>query len=234
MQIATIQVQKREQTGSNKVRRLREHNKIPAVLYGEGKESLSIAIDHEELSTHLRHHLRVFKLKLGSETQGCYLKEVQWDILTDEPLHVDFQRIDLKKPIDVDVEILYLGHPKGISHGGRFIKDLHAIPLRCLPEAIPEHVELRVEHLDLHGHILAGEVELPPGCVLAVSAETQVCHVTGEIKEEELLPAEGVEGVEGAEGAEGAEGEAKPEAEGEAKAKSKDKDKDKGKGKGKD
>lgn len=212
MQIATIKVQKREQTGTNKVRRLRDQNQIPAVLYGEGKENLSITVDHDELSTHLRHHLRVYKLQLGSEVQGCYLKDVQWDTLTDEPLHVDFQRIDLKKPIDVDVEILYLGHPKGIAHGGRFIKDLHTIRLRCLPEAIPEDVELRVEHLDLHGHVLAGEIELPAGCVLGVSADTQVCHVTGEIIEEEP-PAEAVEGEAAAEGAEAPEGEARPEAE---------------------
>jgi len=207
MQIATLQVHKREQTGSNKVRRLRDQNKVPAVVYGDGKESQPISIDHDALATHLRHHLRVYKLDLSGKTQGCYLKAVQWDILTDEPLHVDFQRIDLSKPMNVEVELLYLGHPKGLAHGGRFIKDLHAITLRSLPEAIPENIELKVDHLDLLDKVLAAELELPAGCVLGVPAETQVCHVTGEIKEEE--PEETL--AEGVEGVEGAEGEVKPE-----------------------
>ncbi len=207
MEIATIQVHKREQIGTNKVRRLRDQNRVPAVLYGGGKANLPIAIDHDEIATHLRHHLRVYKLQLGGEVQGCYLKEVQWDTLTDEPLHVDFERIDLQKPIEVEVELLYLGHPKGITHGGRFIKDLHSITLRSLPGAIPEDVELNVDHLDLHDHVLASELQLPAGCELAVPPETQVCHVTGEIKEVEVAPVEGVEGVEG----EAGEGEAGPE-----------------------
>lgn len=207
MQIATIQVHKREQIGTNKVRRLRDQNKVPAVLYGGGKESLPIAIDYDELTTHLRHHLRIYKLDLGGKAQGCYLKNVQWDTLTDEPLHVDFQRIDLTKPIDVEVALLYLGHPKGIAHGGRLIKELHSIKLRSLPEAIPEDIELKVDHLDLHDKVLANELELPAGCVLGVPAETQVCHVTGEIKIEEIEETP----IEGVEGAEGAEGEAKPE-----------------------
>ena len=207
MEIATIRVQKREQTGTKKIRRLRDENKVPAVLYGEGKESLPIAIDHDELTRHLRHHLRIYKLDLAGKTQGCYLKEVQWDTLTDEPLHVDFQRIDLAKPIEVEVEVLYVGHPKGIAHGGRFIKDLHTVKLKSLPAAIPEDVELKVEHLDLHGKALAGELELPAGCELAVSPDTQVCHVTGEILVVEIEEAP----VERVEGAEGAEGEAKPE-----------------------
>ncbi len=216
MEIATIQVHKREVIGTRKVRQLRSENQVPAVLYGEGQESLSIAIDHDELTKHLRHHLRVYKLSLAGNTQGCYLKEVQWDTLTDEPLHVDFQRIDLDKPIEVEVELLYLGHPKGISHGGNFIKDLHTIKLTSLPAAIPEDLELRVEHLDLLDKILAQELTLPEGCELAVPPETQVCHVTGEIKVvEEEVPVEGelVPGAEGEGEGEGAEGsaEAKPE-----------------------
>ncbi|MHC4514932.1 MAG: 50S ribosomal protein L25 [Planctomycetota bacterium] len=210
MEIATIRIQKRQQTGTKKVRRLRDENKVPAVLYGAGKESLPIVIDHDELNRHLRHHLRIYKLDLAGTTQGCYLKEVQWDTLTDEPLHVDFQRIDLTKPIEVEVELLYVGHPKGIAHGGRFIKDLHTIKLRSLPAAIPEDLELKVEHLDLHGRVLAEELELPSDCTLAVSPDTQVCHVTGEIKVVEIEEAP-VEGAEGEERAEGAEGEAKPE-----------------------
>ena len=212
MEIATIQVHKREVIGTRKVRQLRSENQVPAVLYGEGQESLSIAIDHDELTKHLRHHLRVYKLSLAGNTQGCYLKEVQWDTLTDEPLHVDFQRIDLDKPIEVEVQLLYLGHPKGISHGGRFIKDLHTVRLKSMPEAIPEDLELRVEHLDLHDKILAHELVLPEACELVVPPETQVCHITGEIKVVEIEePA--AEAAEAAEGAEGAKG---PEAGGEA------------------
>ncbi len=216
MEIATIHVHKREATGTRRVRQLRDENKVPAVLYGDGQQSLPIAIDHDELTKHLRHHLRVYQLDLAGKTQGCYLKEVQWDTLTDEPLHVDFQRIDLAKPMEVDVELLYLGHPKGISHGGNFIKDLHTIRLKCLPAAIPEDLELKVDHLDLHDKILAQELVLPEGCELAVPPETQVCHLTGEIKvvEIEEAPAEGeaAEGAEVAEGAKPGEGAESPDA----------------------
>ena len=76
MEIATIHVHKREATGTRKVRQLRDENKVPAVLYGDGQQSLPIAIDHDELTKHLRHHLRVYQLDLAGKTQGCYLKEV--------------------------------------------------------------------------------------------------------------------------------------------------------------
>ena len=212
MEVATIKIQKRDETGTSRVRKLRDQNKVPGVLYGGGKANLPIAIDHDELTLHLRHHLRVYKLKMGTKTQGCYLKDVQWDVLTDEPLHVDFQRIDLEKPLPVEVEILYLGHPKGIAHGGHFVKDMVHVKIRCLPAVIPEDLEIKVEHLDLHEGILAGELELPEGCELDVPTDAVVCHMTGEKKVLEEVDEAAVAEGEGEAGGEApAEGEGAPE-----------------------
>lgn len=185
MDIATIEVTARPETGRNQVARLREQGRVPAVLYGLGRDSLSLSVDEREFERHVRQHHKLFKLAMDGKEQAIFLHDVQWDILTDRPLHLDFLRIDLDKPMHVSVELAYLGHPKGISKGGRFVKDLADLKVVCLPAAIPDSIELRVGELDLAEKIVGSDLELPEGVTLDLPGDTVVCHVTGEILESE-------------------------------------------------
>lgn len=202
MEVAKIKVEPRAEHGRRRVNQLRAAGKIPAVIYGLHAEPVAVAISEHEFEGHLRHHHRVFESSLGGKQEALILHEVHWESMTDRPLHVDFKRIDLNKPVEVPVEFTFLGHPIGLAKGGRLVVDHNQIQLRCLPAAIPETIEVNVEPLDLHAGLTAKDITLPAGVELAVAPETPICHVA--ILVTQALPEAPVAEAAPAEGAEGA------------------------------
>ena len=180
MDISTIEVERRTAKGRHRLTGLRAEGSVPAVLYGGGGDAIDLAVKEREVLRHVREHHKVFNLRMEGKEQAIFLQEVQWDCLTDRPLHVDFVRIDLNKPLHVSVELIYLGHPVGISKGSRLVKDLTDIKVTCLPANIPETIELRIGHLDLGDQILAGDVELPEGVTIDMPEDASICHLPGE------------------------------------------------------
>ena len=178
MEVATISVEMREAKGTNRVRNLRNTGKIPMVLYGGGRDAVSLQAEYNHVKPHLEHHLRVFQLKMGKKEQPSYLQHVQWDCLTDEPLHLDFQRIDMSLPLKMDVELVLLGHPKGISKGGRVIRDVQYLHLACLPAHVPEQIDLKISEMECGDKIHAKDIELPEGCELDMPGDRLIIHVT--------------------------------------------------------
>ena len=201
MDISTIEVEERTATGRNQVARIRAEGKVPAVLYGAGRASRHLSVMERELERHVRQHHKVFKLALEGKEQAIYLQEIQWDCLSDEPLHVDFRRIDLKKPIELTVELNYLGHPKGISKGGRLAKDMIQLKIRCLPVKIPDAIDIQVGELDVGDKILARELTLPEGVTLAIPGDRLVSHLLGAELEEEVEEPEATEEIAATEAA---------------------------------
>lgn len=180
MQVADIKALRRTAVGSRQVARLRAEGFVPAVVYGGRKEPVNVRVSSWEIEQHIRHHHKVFRLDVEGAREPAFLQEVQFDVLTDRPLHLDFLRIDLSKPIVVTVEINYIGHPQGASRGGVLIKDMSDLAVRCLPEAIPESIDVHVAKIDLGDTIHAREVELPGGLELEVDPDAVVCHMPGE------------------------------------------------------
>lgn len=205
MDITTIHVQERKETGTHAVRRLRKAGKVPAILYGEGKPTLPLVVNERELERHLRQHHKVFKLRMGGRERYIYLQDVQFDCLTDRPLHVDFKRITMDERIHLKVELSFIGHPVGLSHGGRFVKDLTELAVASMPAAIPDTIDVQVAELDVGDQILAKDLTLPAGVILDVPENTVVCHVAEEVHRG---PLPGVAGAE--EGAGGAGAETEP------------------------
>ena len=204
MEVATIRVGRRTAVGTNRVSLLRARGLIPAILYGGGSETpVNLAVEEREMERYLRHHQKVYNLALDGGAGPVYLQEVQWDVISDRPLHMDFLRIDMSKPIQTDVELAYIGHPIGASHGGSLVRDRVSIRIRCLPGEIPEEIEVKVAELDIGDSLLAGTLTLPPGVVTEVPPEQIICHVAaGSASEpepeatEETPPEEGTEGAE--------------------------------------
>ena len=199
MEVATIRVGRRTATGRNRVSPLRARGLIPAVLYGGEETSLNLAVEGREMERHLRHHQKVYNLAFDGGTVPVYLQAVQWDILSERPLHMDFLRIDMSKPIDTEVELVYIGHPVGASHGGSLVRDRISLRIRCLPGVIPEEIEVHVAELDIGDSLLAGKLVLPEGVTTDVPVEQIICHVaagssTEEEATEETPPEAGGEG----------------------------------------
>jgi len=172
-----MKAETRNALGRNQLSALRAKGWTPAVVYGEKKEALSISISEWELEQHIKKHHKVFRLEIDGKAQDAMLHDIQFDVLTDHPLHCDFIRVDLTKPIEVEVEVAMAGYPVGAGRGGTLVKDHAHIKVRCVPTAIPEGLEVSVEKLDLDMSILARDVQLPAGVVLVSNPELVVCHV---------------------------------------------------------
>jgi large subunit ribosomal protein L25 len=191
MEVAKISAKKRTQTGRNALTRLRLGGELPAVIYGEAAPNHSLSLDARQMDRLFRTHHRVFELDLDDGTkEEAFLHQVQLDPIQDHILHVDFLRVNLKKPIQAEVPLEFLGHPVGLIRGGKFDHDLADLLVECLPTQLPEKIEVAIKDLDLNQHITAGQLVLPEGVKLAIPPETVVCHVKV-FYEAAATPAEG-------------------------------------------
>jgi large subunit ribosomal protein L25 len=131
---------------------------------------------------------------------------------------VDFVRIDEKQPITVEVPVETIGRSAGELSGGTLTMVYRFVPLRCLPAAIPTHLEIEVSHLEIGSIVTIGELDLPEDveCMIPLS-NPLITVIAPKVEEEPEEVEEGEEGVEGVEGEAAAEGEEKKPEDGEKK-----------------
>ena len=233
-----LQAEPRQGTGKGPGRRLRASGRVPAVIYGLSRPSVTISVSARELQ-HLMHvagEHAIISLKVGGDgaTEDVMLQESQRDPVTERLVHADFYRIDLNRPIDVEVPIESVGTPVGLKDGGLLERLVRTIKVRCLPLKKPNVTEVDVANVRI-GHSIFVR-ELPPieGVEYLTSPDMALFTVLTPRKEEELVaavPAEGEvaepelitkgeeEEEEGEEEKGGAKKEAKAEAEGKKEAK---------------
>lgn len=188
MQVVRMKAERRTALGRNRVAKLRADGWMPAVVYGEGKEAVSISISEWELEQHIKAHHRVFQLDIAGQAQAAFLQEVSWANTTDRPVHADFKRIDLTKPIESAVDVTLAGHPIGLGKGGTLVKDHMQVMIRCLPTEIPDSIEHDVSSLEIDQYLTAGELKLPAGVTLVSEGKMPVCHVA-KLVVQEIAPA---------------------------------------------
>lgn len=196
MKVVPMKAERRTALGRNQVAQLRAQGWMPAVVYGEGKEAVSIAISEWELDQHVKAHHKVYQLDISGAPQAALLHEVSWHATTDRPVHADFKRIDLTKPIETEIEVTLTGYPVGLSKGGTLIKDHLLLKVRCLPTEIPDAVEHDVTKVELDEFVTADKIALPKGVELLSPATMTVCHVAKLVVQAiapaaEAAPAEG-------------------------------------------
>jgi large subunit ribosomal protein L25 len=178
MEVTKIAAMARQEIGKRAIKHVRAAGRVPAVVYGMGGEPEHVSLDVRDVERELRHRHRVFRIEVtGGAEQPVFLQDLQLDALTDEPMHMDFLRIDLDKPIATEVQLVFLGVPAGAAKGGALMRDMQRLKVKTLPAALPREIEVKVGALDLDDEIRAKDLVLPAGVELDVSAEAIVCHV---------------------------------------------------------
>jgi len=159
-----LAVEKRETKGKGPAKKLRSAGKIPAVIYGQGEESLSLTLDgkafHAILHSHHGENV-IFEIQIPGRKTGlkAILREVQHEPVTGEILHIDFQHISMTKKITVQVPVLLVGTPDGVRNKGGILEHiLHEVEVECLPGDIPEHIEVDVTQLDVGDSIHVSDI----------------------------------------------------------------------------
>lgn len=213
MALEQLSVTKREKKGTLWSRRLRLDGKIPAVIYGQGKETQSLEIPAKEFLEAVERHVRVFQIGLGREKVQALVKEVQYDHVGEEILHVDFLRVKEGQKVRVKVRIDFQGHPKGVAAGGEFVHVVSDLEVDCEVMHIPESIPLKVSDLEIDQSVTVGDLPLPTGVTTPIAKETIVCTVVQKALEPEpavegAVPAATEPEVIGKKKEEGAEGEA--------------------------
>ena len=117
-QTAQLQASARPELGSRANKRLRDTGQIPAVLYGHKEAVVPLKLRKKEISVYLAHGTHVFDLTLDGKTQKVLIKDVQYDHLGIEVLHVDFARVSLDEKVEITVPLELKGTPKGEADGG--------------------------------------------------------------------------------------------------------------------
>ena len=180
---------KRDRLGSRYSRRLRRDGRLPAVVYGHGQEPVHIAIDGRDFVYHLHEGAHLLELQTDGQIETCLIKDVQYDHLGSEIIHVDLARIDLNEEVTVSVPLILRG--KDRSPGAKAPNSIVEQPIvdleiQCLASNIPDEIIVDISQMNLGEVLLIKDLRLPEGVSTEEDAEAVVIsiHETKEYTEE--------------------------------------------------
>ncbi len=218
MEAIELKTRVRQGLGKNAARALRREGKLPAVLYGPDTEPLLLSVDTHELELAVKSGpsgqllLRLVIENGERTTRLAMIKELQRHPLSREPLHVDFYEISMDRKISVKVPVVTTGESRGVAMGGMLQIIRHELEVECLPDRIPENIEIDITELDVGDSVHLQEIPLDDGVEFPADANFTVLTILSpkkeEVKEEEEegeeleMEAEGGEEAESAESAE--------------------------------
>ena len=173
-----LDIQPRETLGKGASRRLRRHDdSVLAIIYGAGQEPEPVQLSQKYVARALEHDAvfsHILTLNNDGKKQKVVLKDVQRHPWKPRVLHMDFLRIDEKKPITMHVPIHFLGEKEGpgvVKQGGTITHHMVEISIRCLPKHLPEFVAIDLSNAPLDTVIHLSQVELPKGVELLTAIE---------------------------------------------------------------
>lgn len=201
-----LEVQPRQEAGKAKIKVLRREGFIPAVIYAQGKKTEAIKMLTREFLRLLHEHhaaSMVINLKMKEEMKkakerACLIKEIQYDPVKGDVIHVDFNQISLTKAIKVNVGVVAKGEAVGVKvDGGALEHILWEIEVECLPTEIPKEIEVDVSNLKIADAIHVRDLKVPAGVKILNDPNAIVLSVAPPVKEEvPVTPVEGEEKVE--------------------------------------
>lgn len=183
--IATLSASVRDRAGKGVARALRREGKIPAVVYSKKGEVISLSMPLKDVTLEYkrgRFRSRLIEIKLdNNQTIQALPKELQFHPVTDVIEHVDFMRVEKGQAIRVQVPVHCIGQDKsvGIKRGGVLNIVRHEIEFTCAPEAIPTHIEVNVQEMDIGHSVHIGDIKLPEGVVPVIKRNFTIATVAG-------------------------------------------------------
>jgi len=196
--------------GTGASRRLRRTGKVPGIVYGGEQPAHNIELDHNSLFHQLKQeafHASILSMNLDGNKDRVLLRDVQMHPWKQQVLHVDFQRVSANKKIHMKVPLHFINADiaPGVKTGGGIVSHvMNEIEITCLPDHLPEFVEVDLQHLELGHSVHLADVKLPTGVDSpqlvrgddAVVATVQIPRALVE-PEPEVVPAAEVAAVEG-------------------------------------
>ena len=215
-----LNVDIRKEHGTSAARRTRLQNKVPAVVYHSGVEATPLSVDKISLNKALRTGQMIFEVNVEDKNQFVLVKEIQYHPVTDEIIHIDFQKVKEDEKISLEVAVRSAGEAQGVKLGGLLVQMLNSVTVKCKPAEIPEFLEIDVRDMEMNTNLFVKDITLPEDVEMITAEDIAVVSVQEpkEEKEEEVVEATDMddsvseqEEAQGEEGADSAEEESKDE-----------------------
>ena len=159
----------RDDQGKGASRRLRRQGKVPAIIYGAGREPRSLMFDHNKVLQQLEDpsfYSSILNIKVGDKSRAAIVKDIQRHPAKRRILHIDLQRIVEDEKIKMQIPIHYLGEEEAVGvklGGGTVSKLMTELEISCLPKDLPEFLEVDISELELDQMLNVSDINLPEG-----------------------------------------------------------------------
>lgn len=177
MDIAILKAEVRDASGTRAARRLRDTGQVPGIIYGHERAPETVSVSAYDLVNAIERGAHVIEINLGAKKQQALIKEVQYDHLGDQLLHVDFVRVSMSDRVQVSVPLEFKGIPAGAHDGGTLDHGLVDVEIECLVTQIPEVIRVNVADMHLGDILHVSDLELPEGMTAVSPPEAIVCSV---------------------------------------------------------
>jgi len=186
---------KNKGTGTKFARRLRAKGRIPAIIYGHKQAPTPISMSRESVWEMIKKQTHLAELEMdGGGPETVMVREIQWDHLGKEIIHLDFARVSAGEAIETEVRIDLRGTAPGTTEGGILEQLIHSIEVTCRADAIPDNIKVDISELHIDGEIHVKDLKLPEGVTVKADPESLVVHVTTKVAE--AAPPEPTEGTQ--------------------------------------
>src|SRR3954468_16319897 len=196
MATASLNATVRNERGTGVARKLRQAGKVPAVIYGHGREPQSLVVDTreiEKLLSQVSAASTVIDLTVDGKMARTLIREIQRHPFKRHIVHVDFQELVAGEKVTVSVPLRFVGVAEGVRNSGGILEEtMHQVHIRVDPSIIPDHVDVDVTSLTIGHSFHIRDIKLPEGVLVLDDAGATVCVCTA--------PKAVVETVAGAEG----------------------------------
>ncbi len=206
MEIIPLKATPRKEVGRKNAKTIRREKSIPAVLYGADIQTEHIRIDKLDfakiLASKTGEHSFVNLQFKKSKDYDAVIKEIQYNPVSEDVLHIDFEHIPPGKEIEFYIGLEFLGTPHGVTEGGVFSSQIWEVPIRALPREIPDVIEIDISELDVDEAIHIKDIKLEKGTILlddemTVASVVPPSEIIEEEEEEEEIELGMIEGEEG-------------------------------------
>jgi len=180
-----LNVDIRKEQGTSAARRSRLQNKVPAVVYHSGMEATPLSVDKISLNKALRTGQMIFEINVEDKDQFVLVKEIQYHPVTDEIIHIDFQKVKEDEKISLEVAVRSSGEAQGVKLGGLLIQMLNSVTIKCKPAEIPEFLEIDVTDMEMNTNLFVKDITLPTDVEMLTAEDIAVVSVQEPKQEKE-------------------------------------------------
>lgn len=172
---------------------------MPSVVYGHNFENLPIQIRHKDFEKAFKAagESTLINLKIGDKEESTVIKDVQRDPVTDEIIHADFYKVNLKEKIKANIPVVFTGESEAVKGGGILVKTVNELEVEALPSDLPHEISVDISVLDKFGdEIKIKDIKISDGVSIQANPEDVIALVQEPKEEKEEAVAPSVEEVE--------------------------------------